>query len=208
MKKKFFVLVFLLTIFLCGCSKEEEKEMPKENPIVTMNIKDYGEIKIELYPEYAFNTVANFVNLVESGFYNDNYINRVQTGFVIQGGASKEPSYTIDGEFKQNGYDKNTLSHTEGVISMARTSDPNSAGGQFFIVLSDDAKYSLDGMYAGFGKVIEGMDIIKKIEANDTFMYAEDFSGASMGFLAEDEYIYIESASVDTKGFTYKVEKH
>lgn len=209
MKKKLLILLMVISLLLCGCGKEE-KEMPKENPIVTMIIKDYGEVKIELYPEYAFNTVANFVNLVESGYYDGNYFNRVQKGFVIQGGAGNEEkaNYSIKGEFKSNGYSKNTLTHSTGVISMARTSDPNSACGQFFIVLSDDAAMSLDGMYAGFGKVIEGMDIFTKIEARDDFEYSEDFTGASMGFLADDEFIYIEKATVDTKGYTYKVEKN
>ena len=214
MKKKLFILLMLFTLLLCGCEKKGEnklsmeKQMPTENPIVTMSIKDYGDIKIELYPEYAFNTVANFVNLIENGFYNNNYINRVQAGFVIQGGAGKEPTYSIKGEFIQNGYFKNTLEHTKGVISMARTSDPDSAGGQFFIVLDDQAASSLDGMYAGFGKVIEGMDVIEKIGAKDDFKYTDDYRAASMGFLADDEFIYIEKTTVDTKGFTYTVEKN
>lgn len=206
MKKKLLILLMIIPLLICGCGKEEKME----NPIVTMKIKDYGEVKIELYPEYAPNTVANFVNLVESGYYNNNYFNRVQKNFVVQGGAGNEEmaNYSIKGEFAQNGFAKNTLTHETGVISMARTQDPNSACGQFFIVLDDSAKLSLDGMYAGFGKVIEGMDIFTKIEDRDDFKYADDYMSASMGFLAEDEFIYIEEATVDTKGQTFKVERN
>lgn len=200
-KKSIFIVMILICLSLCGCGKK----MPKENPIVTMNIKDYGQIKIELYPNEAYNTVANFVNLVESGFYNNNTIHRVQKGFVIQGGdptgtGTGGPGYSIKGEFSQNGY-RNNLSHTKGVISMARSSDKNSAGSQFFIVLSDTASSSLDGMYAAFGKVIEGMDIIDKIANEDHEITNKDY-----GILKN--LIIIESASVDTKGYTYKVTKN
>lgn len=207
MHKKFILLLLIISVFICGCGKEEI-EMPTENPIVTMNIKDYGEVKIELYPEYAFNTVANFVNLVESGYYNNNYINRVQKGFVVQGGAGNEnlANYSIKGEFTSNGYTKNTLTHEKGVISMARSSNPDSACGQFFVVLDDSAKASLDGLYAGFGKVIEGMEIFEKIESKEDYNYETGYE--SMGFLKESDYIYIEKATVDTKGYTYKVEKN
>lgn len=188
---------------ICSCS--QNKEMPKENPIVTMDIKDFGQIKIELYPNIAFNTVANFVNLTEEGFYDNNTIHRVQKGFVIQGGdptgtGTGGPGYSIKGEFSQNGVN-NTLSHTKGVISMARTTDPNSAGSQFFIVLSDDAKASLDGLYAAFGKVIEGMDVIEKIENTD-FEIDNDAFGTLKNPLT------IEKTTVDTKGYTYKVTKN
>ena len=188
---------------ICSCS--QNKEMPKENPIVTMDIKDFGQIKIELYPNIAFNTVANFVNLTEEGFYDNNTIHRVQKGFVIQGGdptgtGTGGPGYSIKGEFSQNGVN-NTLSHTKGVISMARSTDPNSAGSQFFIVLSDDAKASLDGLYAAFGKVIEGMDVIEKIENTD-FEIDNDAFGTLKNPLT------IEKTTVDTKGYTYKVTKN
>ena len=188
---------------ICSCS--QNKEMPKENPIVTMDIKDFGQIKIELYPNIAFNTVANFVNLTEEGFYDNNTIHRVQKGFVIQGGdptgtGTGGPGYSIKGEFSQNGVN-NTLSHTKGVISMARTTDPNSAGSQFFIVLSDDAKASLDGLYAAFGKIIEGMDVIEKIENTD-FEIDNDAFGTLKNPLT------IEKTTVDTKGYTYKVTKN
>lgn len=200
--KKKILLLGLLVFIICCCSKNNEK--PKENPIVTMSIKDFGDIKIELYPDVAENTVANFVNLVEDKFYDNNTIHRVQKGFVIQGGdptgtGTGGPGYSIKGEFTQNGY-RNNLSHTKGVISMARSSDPDSAGSQFFIVLSDEAAPSLDGMYAGFGKVIEGMDVIEKIE-NTEFEIDNEVYGTLKKPLT------IEKATVDTKGYTYKVTK-
>lgn len=200
--KKKILLLGLLVFMICGCSKNNEK--PKKNPIVTMSIKDFGDIKIELYPDVAENTVANFVNLVEDKFYDNNTIHRVQKGFVIQGGdptgtGTGGPGYSIKGEFTQNGY-RNNLSHTKGVISMARSSDPDSAGSQFFIVLSDEAAPSLDGMYAGFGKVIEGMDVIEKIE-NTEFEIDNEVYGTLKKPLT------IEKATVDTKGYTYKVTK-
>ena len=175
-----------------------------KNPIVTMSIAGFGDIKIELYPDVAENTVANFVNLVEDKFYDNNTIHRVQKGFVIQGGdptgtGTGGPGYSIKGEFTQNGY-RNNLSHTKGVISMARSSDPDSAGSQFFIVLSDEAAPSLDGMYAGFGKVIEGMNVIEKIE-NTEFEIDNEVYGTLKKPLT------IEKATVDTKGYTYKVTK-
>ena len=148
---------------ICGCSKNNEK--PKENPIVTMSIKDFGDIKIELYPDVAENTVANFVNLVEDKFYDNNTIHRVQKGFVIQGGdptgtGTGGPGYSIKGEFTQNGY-RNNLSHTKGVISMARTMMPDTAGSQFFIMVADAPH--LDGQYASFGKITEGMEVAQEI---------------------------------------------
>lgn len=206
MKRK---IIMLITMLFCitGCAKEEKEIiMPEENPIVTMEIKDYGTITIELYPEYAYNTVANFVNLIEDGFYDNNTIHRVQKDFVIQGGDPKGngsggPGYTIEGEFSTNGHSENTLSHTKGVISMARAQDPNSAGSQFFIVLDDNAKNSLDGLYAGFGMVTEGFDILEKIE-NDNLEVIDE----RMGILKEN--LTISKVSVDAKGYTYKVEKY
>lgn len=199
MKKIIIILVSILC--LTGCGKKEY-----ENPIVTMNIKDYGTIKIELYPKYAPNTVANFVNLVEEGFYNGNTFHRLVPGFVLQGGdpegnGTGGPGYTIKGEFKENGYTKNTLKHTTGIISMARSMSPDSAGSQFFIVLADSqmVSASLDNKYAGFGKVIEGLEIIKKIEDS------EKVENEQTGKLKEN--ITIESATVETFGKDYKVTK-
>lgn len=138
----------------------------KQNPIITMEIEDAGQIKIELYPYLAPNTVNSFISLVKKGFYNNLTFHRVINGFMIQGGDPSGtgmggPNFCIRGEFKGNGYSANTLKHTRGVISMARSSSPNSAGSQFFI-MHQDAPH-LDGQYAGFGKVTEGMDVVDKI---------------------------------------------
>ena len=204
MKKIFTsILVLFSLLILSGCSNNE-KDIEK-NPLVTMEIEDYGTIKIELYPEYAPNTVANFVNLIESGFYDGLTFHRLVPGFVLQGGdpdgdGTGGPGYTIDGEFKANGYTKNTLSHDKGVISMARSMDYDSAGSQFFIVLDDSAKSSLDGMYAGFGRVTEGMETLEEIEANEEI--ADDATGAL------EENITITKVTVDTFGYEYTVEKN
>lgn len=198
LKKVIFLIISL--ILLTGCGKRVE------NPIVTMEISDYGTIKIELYPKYAPNTVANFVNLVESGFYNDNTFHRLVPGFVLQGGdpdgdGTGGPGYTIKGEFSENGYSKNTLKHDKGVVSMARTNMPNSAGSQFFIVLDDTKTIhaSLDNKYAAFGKVIEGMEIIENIEKNATV------KDNQTGKLKKN--ITIKNATVDTFGKEYSVKK-
>lgn len=198
LKKVIFLIISL--ILLTGCGKRTE------NPIVTMEISDYGTIKIELYPKYAPNTVANFVNLVESGFYNDNTFHRLVPGFVLQGGdpdgdGTGGPGYTIKGEFSENGYVKNTLKHDKGVVSMARTNMPNSAGSQFFIVLDDTKTIhaSLDNKYAAFGKVIEGMEIIENIEKNATV------KDNQTGKLKKN--ITIKNATVDTFGKEYSVKK-
>lgn len=198
LKKVIFLIISL--ILLTGCGKRVE------NPIVTMEISDYGTIKIELYPKYAPNTVANFVNLVESGFYNDNTFHRLVPGFVLQGGdpdgdGTGGPGYTIKGEFSENGYGKNTLKHDKGVVSMARTNMPNSAGSQFFIVLDDTETIhaSLDNKYAAFGKVIEGMDIIENIEKNAAV------KDNQTGKLKKN--ITIKNVTVDTFGKEYSVKK-
>ena len=130
------------------------------NPIVTIEMEDGGVMKAELYPDIAPNTVNNFISLVKSGFYDGTIFHRVIPGFMIQGGdpdgtGMGGPGYSIKGEFSQNGF-KNELVHTRGVLSMARTMDPDSAGSQFFVMV-DDAPH-LDGAYAAFGKVIEGME--------------------------------------------------
>ena len=130
------------------------------NPIVTIEMEDGGVMEAELYPDTAPNTVNNFISLVKKGFYNGLIFHRVIPGFMIQGGdpngsGSGGPGYCIKGEFSQNGF-RNDLVHTRGVLSMARTMDPDSAGSQFFIMV-DDAP-NLDGGYAAFGKVIEGME--------------------------------------------------
>ena len=135
------------------------------NPIVTIEMENGGVIKAELYPEVAPNTVNNFISLVKQGFYDGTIFHRVIPGFMIQGGDPKGvgsggPGYSIKGEFNSNGF-KNDLLHTRGVLSMARTMAPNSAGSQFFI-MHEDAPH-LDGQYAAFGKVIEGIEVVDEI---------------------------------------------
>ena len=135
------------------------------NPIVTIEMENGGVIKAELYPEVAPNTVNNFVSLVKQGFYDGIIFHRVIPGFMIQGGDPKGvgsggPGYCIKGEFNSTGF-KNDLLHTRGVLSMARTMAPNSAGSQFFI-MHEDAPH-LDGQYAAFGKVIEGIEVVDEI---------------------------------------------
>ena len=140
------------------------------NPIVTITMENGDVIKAELYPEIAPNTVNNFISLVKKGFYNGLIFHRVINGFMIQGGCPDGtgmggPNYSIKGEFSQNGF-KNDLKHTEGVLSMARSMRPDSAGSQFFI-MHEDAPH-LDGAYAAFGKVTEGMDVVNKIATTRT----------------------------------------
>lgn len=141
------------------------KDYETKNPVVAMNIDYYGTIVMELYPEIAENTVNNFIALVRSGFYDNNTMHRLMPGFVLQGGdptgtGSGGPGYSIKGEFSSNGY-TNNLKHEKGVLSMARATNPDSAGSQFFIMLGK-ADY-LDGNYAAFGKVIDGMDVVDRI---------------------------------------------
>ena len=170
------------------------------NPIVTIEMENGGVIRAELYPEIAPNTVANFVNLVQSGFYDGLIFHRVIPGFMIQGGDPQGtgmggPGYTIKGEFARNGFRQNNLKHSRGVLSMARSMMPNSAGSQFFIMHADAPH--LDGDYAAFGKVTEGMDVVDAV------------AGAPTGFqdrpVAEQR---IKKATVDTFGETYAVEKY
>ena len=141
------------------------------NPIVTIEMENGGVVRAELYPEIAPNTVANFVNLVQSGFYDGLIFHRVIPGFMIQGGDPKGtgmggPGYTIRGEFARNGFRQNNLKHSRGVLSMARSMMPNSAGSQFFIMHANAPH--LDGDYAAFGKVTEGMDVVDGIANTPT----------------------------------------
>lgn len=144
--------------------------MTKQNPVVTIKLNTGKEIKVELYPELAPNTVNNFISLVNSNYYDGLIFHRVIQGFMIQGGCPEGsgmggPGYSIKGEFSSNGF-KNDLMHTAGVISMARSQMPNSAGSQFFIMHKDSPH--LDGSYAAFGKVIEGMDVVDEIATTQT----------------------------------------
>lgn len=166
----------------------------KENPIVTITMENDKQIVIELEPKTAPNTVANFISLVEAGFYDGLIFHRVIPGFMIQGGdpdgtGMGGPDYSIQGEFSSNGFE-NTLTHERGVLSMARTQEPDSAGSQFFIMT--EAAPHLDGEYAAFGKVIEGMGVVDEIVAAER-------DGNNMP-LQEQKMKKVE---VDTKGFDY-----
>jgi len=193
-KKIIIIIAIILLIALIGylCYGYYQKAFVKvQNPIATMEVEGYGTVKIELYPDIAPNTVTNFICLTNRGFYDGLTFHRVIKDFMIQGGDStgdgtgspnlsdimdnveNDKAYAIKGEFIANGYDKNNLKHEEGVISMARgdysslsndliDEGYNSAGSQFFIMTKNTS--TLNGLYAGFGKVIEGMDVIHKIE--------------------------------------------
>ena len=165
-----------------------------QNPIVTITMKNGDVIKAELYPEIAPNTVNNFISLIKKGFYNGLTFHRVTYNFMLQGGCPNGtgtggPGYHIKGEFSMNGF-KNDLKHTEGVLSMARTMIPDSAGSQFFI-MHKNAPH-LDGQYAAFGKVIEGMDVVNSIAETDT-----DFSDRPL-----DPQI-MQEVTVETFGIDY-----
>ncbi|MDY2729731.1 MAG: peptidylprolyl isomerase [Clostridiales bacterium] len=204
----------ILSLMLVSCgksetnSKSEDKSSVSENndksqdsitesgdlPIATIEIENYGTVKAELYPKIAPNTVDNFISLSNSGFYNGLTFHRVIKDFMIQGGDPKGdgtggPDYAIKGEFTSNGFE-NSLKHTEGVLSMARSRQPDSAGSQFFIMTSTSSH--LDGEYAAFGKVIEGMDIVKKIQEVKTNSNDKPI-----------ENVVIKSITVDTKGVKY-----
>ena len=140
------------------------------NPIVTIEMENGDIMRAELYPEIAPNTVNNFISLIKKGFYNGVIFHRVISGFMLQGGdpdgtGMGGPGYSIKGEFTGNGF-KNDLDHTPGVLSMARTMAPDSAGSQFFIMHKNASH--LNGQYAAFGKIIEGMDVVDKIAECDT----------------------------------------
>lgn len=166
----------------------------ENNPIVTITMANGGVIEIELYPDVAPNTVNNFISLVEDGFYDGLIFHRVIPDFMIQGGDPEGmgyggPGYSIAGEFSDNGFENN-LAHTRGVISMARSSAPDSAGSQFFIMV-DDAPH-LDGQYAAFGMVISGMDVVDEIVGVDTNASDKPY---------EDQVM--QTVTVDTKGVDY-----
>ena len=165
-----------------------------KNPIVTITMENGGVMKAELYPEVAPNTVKNFIDLINRGFYDGLIFHRVIPGFMIQGGCPEGsgmggPGYGIKGEFNRNGF-KNDLKHTKGVLSMARAMHPDSAGSQFFIMVADAPH--LDGQYAAFGKVIEGIEEADKIVATKT-----DYNDRPY----EDQVI--KSMTVDTFGENY-----
>ena len=165
-----------------------------QNPVVTFEMENGGIIRAELYPEIAPVSVNNFISLVSKGFYDGLIFHRVIKGFMIQGGDPQGtgmggPGYCIKGEFAQNGFENN-LKHTPGVLSMARANDPDSAGSQFFI-MHFEAPY-LDGSYADFGQVIDGMDVVDRIATCKTDFYDRPFEPQVM-----------KKVTVETFGVTY-----
>lgn len=255
------VLIVVVLGYLCfGYYKKQTTNI--SNPIVTMEVQNFGTVKIELYPEMAPETVSNFVKLANNGFYNGLKFHRVVKDFMIQGGdpsgdgsgsptfaklynsedenaeykysngetAKGTDSYSITGEFTANGYTENTLNLTEGTLAMARsdytsysstlaTESYNSAGSQFFIMTNNDHT-NLSGYYAGFGKVIEGMDVVKAIEnvecksssddtqeetENTDETESEESSDTEVSTPVED--VIISSITVDTDGVDYGMPK-
>lgn len=160
----------------------------QENPVVTIKVKDAGSITLELFLEIAPKTVRNFIALIEKNYYENLIFHRIIPGFMIQGGSGANAN-SIVGEFSQNGHE-NPLKHTRGVISMARTNDPNSASSQFFIMHQDSPH--LDGAYAAFGAVTEGIEVVDKIVSASKDVRDRPYND-----------IVIEKMTVDLKGKTY-----
>lgn len=165
------------------------------NPIVTFEMENGKIMKAELYPEIAPNTVKNFISLIKKGFYNGLIFHRVIPGFMIQGGCPEKsgmggPGYSIKGEFSSNGF-KNDLKHTTGVLSMARSQHPDSAGSQFFVMVANSPH--LDGQYAAFGKLIEGQNVADEIVSTKT-----DFRDRPY------EEQVMKAVTVDTFGVDYE----
>lgn len=213
MKKLLLICItFVFAICLTGCGAKEDllgisydqegneaqlDQYDTENPVVAMYIEDYGSIVIELYPDVAPNTVNNFISLVKSGFYDNNSFHRLVPNFVLQGGdpngtGTGGPGYTIEGEFSENGFD-NDLKHEKWVVSMARSQDYDSAGSQFFIMLGKAE--NLDGLYAAFGRVIDGKENINRI------VKREGVSDPDSGKLTHN--LTIKKAIIDLKGKEY-----
>lgn len=185
------ILVLTASLALCGCGKHATPAQPDATKaaadnasasLVLFTMENGDTFKVELYPEYAPKTVENFLGLVSEGFYDGLTFHRIVDDFMAQGGdpalSGKDEASSIPGEFTSNGYAQNTLHHDRGIISMARTNDPNSASSQFFICYSDRYSASLDGNYAAFGKVIEGMETV------DSFLQVERTYNA-LGELAQ-----------------------
>lgn len=189
----------VLAIIMTGCGTPSEKITDyssdvKENPIVTITMDNDENIVLELQPAVAPNTVANFISLIEEGFYDGLIFHRVVPGFMIQGGdplgsGLGGPDYSVKGEFSNNGFENN-LKHERGVISMARSGDPDSAGSQFFIMVEEASH--LDGDYAAFGKVIEGMETVDAIVSAKRDDVNKPLEEKKM-----------KKVEVDTKGFDY-----
>lgn len=202
-------LLFVIVMTGCGAESDSDEEKKAEsptkqtsdqdkgdqaNPIVTITMANDDQIKIELYTDVAPNTVNNFISLVKKGFYDGLIFHRVIPEFMIQGGdpagnGTGGPGYSIKGEFSSNGFE-NDLKHERGVISMARSSDPDSAGSQFFIMVNESP--NLDGKYAAFGKVIEGMDVVDAIVSVERNAADKPLEKQQM-----------KTVTVDTKGHDY-----
>lgn len=168
-----YAVVFAFTIAGCNDTNNntETGDDVMQNPVITIEMEDGSLIKAELYHDKAPNTVNNFLSLVNSGFYDGLIFHRVISGFMIQGGdpagvGTGGPGYTIKGEFAINGFTKNDIKHERGVLSMARAMNPDSAGSQFFIMHKNSSH--LDGQYAAFGKVIEGIEVVDNIASVKT----------------------------------------
>lgn len=159
-------LIFgVVAMVIAAANPAHAEDVQAKNPVVTVDCGELGVMEIELFPEVAPNTVHNFISLVQKGYYDGLIFHRIIPGFMIQGGdptgtGTGGPGYSIKGEFEQNGF-ANTLQHQRGVISMARTSRPDSAGSQFFLMVADAPH--LDGAYAAFGQVVKGMDVADAI---------------------------------------------
>lgn len=198
MTKKIISMIMAVALCLsfaaCTGSDKSADYSNDTNPVAEIVMSDGGVIKVELYPEAAPNTVNNFISLANSGFYDGLTFHRIIPGFMIQGGdpvgdGTGGPGYGVAGEFEDNGFE-NSLKHTRGVISMARTQSYDSAGSQFFIMVADTP--SLDGQYAAFGKVTEGMDVVDRIVSAQ-----RDSSDKPK------ESIVMTKVNVDLKGKTY-----
>lgn len=247
MFKKIILIIAIIAVILgigfVGYGFYKKATTNISNPVATMEVEDYGTIKIELYPEKAPNTVANFIRLANRGFYNGLTFHRTMPDFVIQGGdksgdgsgspslsdikddVEKDEQYNIPGEFIANGYTQNTLKHAKGVISMARKDYSqisslteygyNSAGSQFFIMTEDST--SLDGLYAAFGQVIEGMDVVEKISKTEVYYRSselkegeeapKDKEGNTIESDKPKKAPVIKSITVETYGVDYGIPK-
>ena len=197
-----FILIFLILFITPSCNSQNDPSITssfdeylsfkdENHEVLIMQISDYGYIVFQLDKCVAPKTVEHFTSLAKSHALNHTYINRIQPGFVVQGGEGCKNNETVIGEFDENGH-QNTISHEKGVISMARSTDYNSASSQFFIVLDDSAKLSLDGQYAAFGHIIGGEDVVDHIVNDLAFDdLDESYYGYYMGFLKNTSFIEI-----------------
>ncbi|MBQ0124781.1 MAG: peptidylprolyl isomerase [Clostridiales bacterium] len=189
------LILVMLVPFTCACSEEPAGSEGGGTHHVEMTFDGYGTITLELYGDIAPITVSHFIDLAKSGYYNGTVISRVQAGFVIQGGQGAGTNQ-IKGEFSANGVD-NKISHLKGVISMARQPAYDTASDQFFISIDDACASSCDGLYAAFGVVKSGMDVIDKmvndVISNEDYLYYYYYN---MGFLPEDSQVKISSVKV------------